>query len=297
MNPTLSICVVNYNAGDVVVECLESIYKNVTIPDLEVILVDNASSDQSNLTIKKKFPQTILIQNSENAGFIRANNQGLKRSRGRYVLSLNPDTIVPPGSLEKLTHFLETHPDYGAVGGKLHSPNNDFQWQCRRSFPTPFVACAYFLRLRKFFPEVELFHRYTLTNYSPDQSLDVEAISGACFMVPREVLEQTNGMDESFFMYGDDLDWSYRIHEKGWKIRYCADAPIMHYGGLGGAQHGSYRLISHYYNAMWIFYDHHLRRSRSLPTTLLVWIGIKAMTGLHKLLFALGIRRSVSRKK
>lgn len=295
--PLLSISIVNFNACQMLRDCLQSLRQNVGYDDLEVIVVDNDSHDGSVGMVRAEFPEVLLIANTENRGFNRANNQGLKRARGRYILSLNNDTIVPPGSLEKMVDFLETHPEYGAVGGRLMNPEGGFQWQCRRSFPTPLVALSYFLRLRTLFPNVDLFHRYTLTQHDPEESLDVDAISGACFMVRRDVLEQTGGMDDTFFMYGDDLDWSYRIHENGWKIRYLADAPITHYGGLGGAHHVSYRLIFHYYNAMWIFYRHHLQKHYSVVTTALVWLGIWTKAGLHSLQYALGLKKLVSRKK
>ncbi len=293
--PLLSISIVNYNAKERLLECLESL-QDITIPHPEIIVVDNASQDGSPEMVQVRFPDVILIENDYNAGFIRANNQGLRRSSGKYILSLNNDTIVPPGSLEKLIAVLEDHGQYGAVGGKLISPGGDFQWQCRRSFPTPLVALTYFLRLGKIFPRIALFNRYVLTDHDPDKSLDVEAISGACFMVRREVLEQTGGMDESYFMYGDDLDWSYRIVRLGWKIRYCAEAPIIHYGGLGGTQHGSYGMIYHFYQAMWIFYDKHLRKDYLFLVTVLVWLGIWLKYVLHAFQFALGIKKSVSRK-
>ncbi len=295
--PKLSICFVNYNAKDVVLNCLRSLYHNLTIIDPEIILVDNASQDGSLELIAAEFPAIILIRNRENRGFNRANNQALHHSTGDFILSLNTDTLIPPGSIEKLVAFLEGHPEYGAAGGRLNSPNGDFQWQCRRSSPTPLTALTYFLRLRRWFSGVELFHRYALTNRSPDESMDVEAISGACFMVCRMALEQTGGMDDTYFMYGDDLDWSYRLRQKGWKIRYCADAPIIHYGGSGGAHYASLRLIGHYYNAMWIFYQKHLKSNYTLLTTGLVWLGIRAFTAWHGLLFIFGLTGRVSRKK
>jgi GT2 family glycosyltransferase len=295
--PYLSISIVNYNACSLLRDCLHSIYTHPAPFRTEVIVVDNASQDGSAAMVAGEFPAVVLIKNPDNRGFIRANNQGLRAAQGQYILSLNNDTVVPAGSLAKLVGFLEQHPQYGACGGKLINPTGGFQWQCRRSFPTPLVALTYFLRLRKIFPGVALFHRYILSDRDPDESLDVDALSGACFLVRRETLTQTAGMDEIYFMYGDDLDWSYRIRARGWKIRYCADAPIIHYGGLGGTQHNSYRMMYHFYEAMWIFYRRHYRAHYSPVVTALVWLGIWIKFGLHALQYALGIKKSVSRKK
>ena len=295
--PLLSISIVNFNARERLRECLQSLYTRVTILDLEIIVVDNASNDGSAAIVKTEFPLAILIENAVNRGFNRANNQGLARASGKFLLSLNNDTNVPAGSLEKLVEFLQTHPEYGAVGGRLVSPDGSFQWQSRRSFPTPLVALSYFLKLRVLFPKVDLFHRYALTNRNPREGHDVDALSGACFLVRREVYEQTGGMDDVFFMYGDDLDWSYRIRQKGWRIFYCADAPILHYGGQGGAHHVSYSLIYHYYHAMWLFYSRHLKPRYIVLISLLVLIGISIMYLLHTFLYTLRLNKLVSSKK
>lgn len=297
VSPLLSISIVNFNARERLRECLISLHEQVTIPNLDIVVVDNASDDGSAAMIKQNFPNIRLIQNSINRGFNRANNQGLYAARGQFLLSLNNDTIIPPGSLEKLVEFLQDHPEYGAAGGKLLSPNGNFQWQSRRSFPTPLAALTYLLGLRRYFPGVELFHRYALTHIAPEESLDVDALSGACLLVRRDVYAQTGGMDDVFFMYGDDLDWCYRIRQQGWKIRYCADAPIIHYGGQGGAHRVSYSLIYHYYQAMWLFYRRHYRRQYNFVVTGLVFSAIWGLIGLHSLLFMLGINKRVSRQK
>lgn len=280
----LSIIIVNYNAKSYLENCLESIYANLSAKEttFEVIVVDNNSTDDSIQMVREKFPNVKLIENERNEGFIKANNKGIIASKGEYVLSLNNDTVVLPGALEELTNFMDCHPDAGACGAKVLNSDGSIQHQCKRGFPTISSALSYFLGLHKVFPKSKFFGHYLMTYLDPNQINEVDSLSGACLMVRREVINHVGIMDEDYIMYGDDLDWCYRIKKAGWKIYYVPDARIIHYGGMGGSRALPYRNIWEFHRSMVIFYKKHFSKNRSLFLNWFVYGGIwlKAITNL-----------------
>jgi len=275
----LSIIIVNYNAEKFLLECLDSIYAQTKQISFDVWVVDNNSMDTSVPMVQQNFPQVNLIENKENAGFIKANNKGILASKGTYVLSLNNDTVVLPGALEKLVDFMDRHPDAGACGAKVLNADGSIQHQCKRGFPTPSSALFYFLGLHKLFPRSKVFGHYLMTYLDADKTSEVDSLSGSCLMVRRRVIEDIGIMDEDYIMYGDDLDWCYRIKKAGWKIYYVPDAQIIHYGGMGGSRVLPYRNIWEFHRSMITFYKKHYANNH---TALLNW-------GIYGMIFAKGI--------
>lgn len=277
----LSISIVNYNNKECLRNCLESIYSGSPDTSLEVIVVDNGSSDGSLELLRQVFPQVNVIENVENRGFVKANNQGIRASEGRYLLSLNNDTIIKDGTLKGLTRFMDQHPDVGVCGPKVLNQDGTLQLQCRRSFPTISSSLFYFLKLHKLFPRSERFGRYLMTQWDCHAPSDVDSVSGCCMMVRREAFEQVGCMDEDFIMYGDDLDWCYRIKQSGWRVCYVPDFQIVHLGGQS-SRGLPWKCVMLFYRAMAIFYRKHYARNHNIVTNYIVYAGIylKAVVSL-----------------
>ena len=279
----LSISIVNYDGKDYLKECLDSIYSSNSRIDFEIIVVDNGSSDGSVEMVKEKFPSVILIENSKNEGFVKANNKGIQASRGRYVLSLNNDTVILGNALDTLVKFMDNHPDVGACGPKVLNSDGTIQHQCKRGFPTISSTLSYFFGLHKIFPKSKVFGHYLMTYLNPDEVNEVDALSGACLMVRREVIERVGLLDEDYVMYGDDLDWCYRIKKAGWKIYYVPQAKIIHYGGRSSRK-SPYKSIKWFYRAAAIFYKKHYAPNNNFIVNYIIYLGICVMA-----LLAIGI--------
>jgi GT2 family glycosyltransferase/lipopolysaccharide/colanic/teichoic acid biosynthesis glycosyltransferase len=280
----LSIILVNYNVRGFLENALVSLQKALEIPltsgeriSSEIIVVDNASDDGSVELVRRKFPHVQLIANSDNVGFARANNIALKETRGRYILLINPDTVVQEDTLKIMIEFFDAHPDVGAAGCKILNPDGTLQLACRRSFPSPWVSLTKTSGLSLLLPQTKLFGRYNLTYKDPDATYEVDAISGSFMVVRRSVYEQVGGLDESFFMYGEDLDWCYRIQKAGWKIYYVHETQIIHYKGES-AKRSDFDDVKTFYDAMSLFVEKHL--SGSLVLHVLLRLGIILRRGL-----------------
>jgi len=281
--PELSICIVSLDCWPVLQPCLESIA--ATDPELsrEIILVDNASRDGTPEQVARQFPAVRLIANERNVGFSRGTNQAIAASSGRYILWLNPDTLLRPGSLTALRGFLETHPRAGIVGPKVLNPDGTFQPQCRRGLPTPRAALFYLLGIDRFFPGNATLGAYLLSNLPIDEAAQVNAVSGSCLMARRQVWTEIGPIDERIFGFGEDIDWCVRAAKAGWEVWYLPDSVIVHLKGQGGAHARPFRKVWAIHHAMWVFYDKHLRPSRSLPVTAVVAAGIGLSLGLSLL--------------
>jgi len=269
----LSIIIVNYNTKALLRQTLESVFRNHPKYRFEVFVVDNNSSDGSCGMIQEMFPQVDLIKNGKNLGFSRANNQAIRISQGRYILLLNSDTVVLPGALDTMIEFLEENPHVGAAGCKVVLPKGKLDLACRRSFPTPLNALFQAVGLSKLFPKSPLFAQYNLTYLDEDKTYPVDCIVGAFMMVRRETIEQVGLLDELFFMYGEDIDWCYRIKQAGWEIYYHPKAKIIHYKGASSEKR-KYRMIYEFHRAMVTFYRKHYARKKFFLVNWLVIIGI-----------------------
>ena len=270
----LSVIIVNYNVRAFLENALISVQKAMNGIDGEIIVVDNASDDDSVEMVKQKFPGVRLIANTHNAGFAAANNQGMKESKGSNILLLNPDTLLQEDTLHTMLSFFEQHPDAGLAGCKILNGDGTLQLACRRSFPTPWVALTKIFGLSALFPKSKLFGKYNLEFLDPGSSYPVDAVSGSFMFLRREVYEKTGGLDEQFFMYGEDLDWCYRITQSGWKIWYVSSTQIIHYKGQS-AKRSDIDEVKVFYHSMRLFVRKHFRRGVLLEWMLMFGIALR----------------------
>ncbi|MBI3006533.1 MAG: glycosyltransferase [Ignavibacteriales bacterium] len=267
----LSIIVVNYNVRDFLHHALHSLQKATKGISSEIIVVDNASDDGSAEMVRKRFPGVQLIVNKHNLGFAKANNIGLESARGKLLLLINPDTVVQEDTLRVMMRFFDEYPDAGLAGCKILNPDGSFQLSCRRSFPTPWVALTKISGLSKVFPRSSWFGKYNLTYLNADETYEVDAVSGSFMMLRRDVYQHVGGLDEAFFMYGEDLDWCYRIQKAGRKIFYVHTTQIIHYKGES-TKRSALDEIRTFYEAMHLFVRKHY--AKRFPLALLVRLGI-----------------------
>lgn len=277
----LSVIIVNYNVCEFLNHALVSLQKAMKGIRGEMIVVDNASDDGSVEMVRKRFPSVHLIVNETNLGFARANNLALRRARGKLLLLINPDTLVQEDTLRAMMRFFDENPDAGLAGCKILNPDGSFQLPCRRSFPTPWVAFTKIFGLSALFPKSRLFGRYNLTYLSPDETYELDAVSGSFMMVRREAYEQVGGLDEDFFMYGEDLDWCYRIQHAGWKNYYVPATKIIHYKGES-TRRSSLNEIRTFYQAMHLFVRKHHSTSYLFPSFLRLAISVTSRFAMVK---------------
>lgn len=255
----LSVIIVSYNVKYYLEQCLCSLRKACRDLETECWVVDNASSDGTVEYVRERFPEVHIIANEENVGFSRANNMAIRRSTGEYVLLLNPDTIVGEHVLSSCISFLDRHPEAGAAGVAMLKDNGGFAWESRRGFPTPFVSFCKMSGLCALFPHSRTFGRYYMRYYDKSEPHPIEVISGAFNMIRKTALDRTGLLDEEFFMYGEDIDLSYRLHACGYE-NYYLPFQILHYKGES-THKSSFRYVHVFYKAMLIFFDKHYRRS------------------------------------
>ncbi len=272
----LSVIIVSYNVKFFLEQALRSIQKSLQSIRSEIIVVDNGSGDGSVRLVRERFPEVRLIANQENKGFARANNQAIALAGGDAIVLINPDTLVREDTFRQCLDYLWAHPDVGALGCKILSPDGTLQLSCRRSFPTPWVAFSKVTGLSALFPRSRIFGRYNLTYLDPDAISEVEALSGSFMMVRKKAADEVGPLDERFFMYGEDLDWCYRIRQKGWKIVYLPSTEIIHYKGRS-AREASFDHVHMFYGAMRLFVQKHFKNRRFfLPQwVLLLGIGVR----------------------
>lgn len=272
----LSIIIVNYNVKEYLKNLLHSIKKASQNLSTEIFVVDNASDDGSVEMIREKFPEVKLIANEKNLGFGKANNLALKEASGKFILLINPDTLVAEDTFSKLIEFFESHPDAGMVGCKILNPDGTLQLACRRSFPGPWTSFTKVTGLSSLFPKSKLFARYNLTYLDENQTYEVDAISGSFMMMRKEVYDKVGGFDEQFFMYGEDLDLCYRIQKAGYKIYYVHTTQIIHYKGES-TKRSSLDETKVFYNAMHLFVKKHLSGSFIVELILRSAIAVRSL--------------------
>ncbi|MFC1485407.1 glycosyltransferase [Candidatus Latescibacterota bacterium] len=264
----VSVVIVSYNVSSYLDQALTTLREALEGIEAEVFVVDNASSDDSVAMVRQKYPWVTLIANDRNLGFARANNQALVRARGEFVLLLNPDTVLRRDTIATMISFFREHPEAGAAGCRVLNPDGSLQLACRRGFPTPGVAFFKMVGLADLFPRSRTFGAYNLTYLDPDQLTEVDAVSGSFLMARKEVLDRVGYLDEDFFMYGEDLDFCYRVKQAGWKIFYVPWTEIIHFKGESTKTVPTMKSIRDFYTAMHIFTDKHFD-GRSVPRWLL----------------------------
>ncbi|MBK8606513.1 MAG: glycosyltransferase [Chitinophagaceae bacterium] len=245
----------------------------MAVIDAEVIVVDNNSSDNSIEYLTAKFPAVKYITNKENTGFAKACNQGLQQAKGNYILFLNPDTIVPEDCFTKCVSFFEANKDAGAIGIKMLDGSGKFLKESKRSFPSPSTSLYKLFGLAKLFPRSKIFSRYHLGHLNENVNNEVDVLAGAFMMIKREVLDKVGGFDETFFMYGEDVDLSYRIQKAGFKNHYFAESSIIHFKGES-TRKGSMNYVRMFYNAMSIFVRKHYGGSKAGIFSFLIHVAI-----------------------
>ncbi|MEM6644689.1 MAG: glycosyltransferase family 2 protein [Bacteroidota bacterium] len=302
----VSVVIVNYNVKALLEQVLRSLARAEADLNVEVFVVDNDSVDGSVEMVQAQFPKVRVIANRENLGFGKANNQAIDQARGRYIFVLNPDTIVQEDTLTAFVRFMDEHPDAGAAGCAILNPDGTFALESRRAFPTPAVAFYRVSGLSKLFPNSARFGRYNMTHLPRDQKAEVDALSGSCMFVRRSALAFTHdeaeahrsaghdpldlmregqsgsgpgGFDEDFFMYGEDLDWCYRIQQAGWRIYYTPSTQIIHYKGES-TKKGELRYVRLFYGAMLLFARKHFRGQYSPVFEWLLQLSIVARAAL-----------------
>ncbi|MFZ4545054.1 MAG: glycosyltransferase family 2 protein, partial [Saprospiraceae bacterium] len=252
----LSIIIVNYNVKYFLEQALLSVRRAASGLDVEVIVVDNNSVDDSAAMVREKFPEVKLIENQQNTGFAVANNQAIAVSKGKYVLLLNPDTVVEESTFVKCLQFMDGHREAGALGVRMIDGSGKFLPESKRGFPTAFVAFCKTFGLSTLFPKSRIFNSYHLGYLDECQVHEVDVLSGAFMFLRKETLDKVGLLDETFFMYGEDIDLSYRIKKGGYKNYYFPDTTIIHYKGES-TKKGSLNYVRTFYQAMIIFAQKH----------------------------------------
>jgi len=308
--PDVGIVIVTYNTRELLRRCLDTVYASAGAVSYHVTVVDNASQDGTVAMVRAHYPQARVIASPVNGGYPYGNNLGLVaygfRPVGnetrvfpnpphipvwengqqrdypdllaespvppRYALLLNPDTELSPRALADMVAFLDARPRAGVAGPKLVRPDGSLDLACRRSFPTPEVSLYRMLNLHKLFPRSPRFGRYNMTFVSPDETIQVDSVVGAFMMVRREAIEQAGLLDEQFFMYGEDLDWAYRIKQHGWEVWYNAGVEVLHVKEASSRR--SARARVEFYRAMLIFYRKHYAATTPKPLHWLILAGI-----------------------
>jgi O-antigen biosynthesis protein len=248
----LSVIIVSYNVSEYLKNCLYSAIKACGKINGEIFVVDNNSSDGSDEMVRNEFPEVKIIRNAINKGFSAANNQAIKLSGGEYILLLNPDTIVEEDSFSKCIAFMKNHPDAGALGVRMVNGQGRFLPESKRSLPTPSAAFFKTFGFSSLFPGSRLFNRYYLSHVDCYETSVTEVIAGAFMFIRREALLKAGLPDEDFFMYGEDIDLSYRILQAGYQNYYFPEVQIIHYKGKSTSR-DNYNDIFNFYNAMRIY--------------------------------------------
>lgn len=278
----LSVIIVNYNVKHFLEQCLCSVEKAVAGMEAEVIVVDNNSSDNSMEYLVPRFPGVRFKANTENTGFAKGCNQGLAVAKGKYILFLNPDTIVPEDCFQQCVTFLASQPEAGALGIRMLDGSGHFLKESKRSFPSPLTSLYKLFGLSRLFPRSKTFSRYHLGHLDERATNEVDVLAGAFMMIKKEVLDKTGSFDETFFMYGEDVDLSYRIQKAGYKNYYFAGSSIIHFKGES-TRKGSMNYVRMFYTAMSKFVRKHYGGTRAGIFNFLVYTGIWFRAGLTAL--------------
>lgn len=253
----LSVIIVSYNVKDYLYQCLYSLSKALDGIDAEIIVFDNHSRDNSVESLSKEFPNVTFISSNHNLGFAYANNRAIEQSKGEYVLILNPDTIIGEDVIRKSINFMNGHTAAGAVGVRMIKSDGGDAMESRRGTPTPMTAFYKMSGLCKRFPSNRHLGRYYMGWLSWDEPGKIEVVSGACAMIRRKALDEVGLFDEDFFMYGEDIDLSYRLLRGGWENWYLP-VHILHYKGES-TEKSSFRYVHVFYEAMLIFFRKHYK--------------------------------------
>jgi hypothetical protein len=276
----LSIVIPTYNAHEWIQGCIDSIRLHRPSVPYEIVVVDDKSTDDTVAIVRQQFPDVRLYANERNVGFGKTVNVGLQASSGEHILVLNNDTWMHAGALDALIGFLDAHRDVGIVGPKVLSGDGSLQQQCRRRIPTPTAALLYFSGIARMFPKNPSVAGYLMTAANENETTEVDAVSGACLLVRRQVADTLQGFDPEYYLYGEDMDFCWRAKLAGWKVVYFPGAAITHFGGQGGTAKKKMYATIEWHRAMWIFYRKHRAPKVNVAERALVYSGIALKTAL-----------------
>lgn len=289
MSPNLTIIILSYNVRHLLTDCLESLYQDPASSNWQIIVVDNASTDDSVIHLKKHYPKVTLIKSDTNVGFSAGNNLAVSQIKTPYTLFLNPDTVVPPNTIPFILQYLTENPEVGAATCEVLLPNGKLDDSCHRGFPSPWNSFCHFTKLSKLFPSTQLFAGYNMTYLDLQTTHQIDSLTGAFMMMPTKVGKQLNWWDEDYFWNGEDLDFCMRIHQAGYKVMYIPDVSITHYKGSSGGykdtSHGKHtvdqstkiKAAKSSTQAMRIFYRKHYQSQNSAVLNYLVLSGIRLL--------------------
>lgn len=288
---TLSVIIVSYNVKYFLEQCLYSVEKAMQGIAAEVIIVDNASQDNSVAYLQERFPSVYFIACQQNLGFAKACNLGLEAASGANILFLNPDTLLAEDTLSICLNFLNSHPEAGALGVRMIDGSGQFLRESKRSFPSPLTSFYKLTGLARLFPNSQRFGKYHLGYLTEHQNHEVDVLAGAFMLIPKAVLNEVGSFDETFFMYGEDVDLSYRIQKAGYKNYYVADTSIVHFKGES-TKRGSLNYIKLFYQAMSLFVQKHYGGAKASLFTFCIQVAIglrAAVTAVGKLIKWMGM--------
>jgi hypothetical protein len=272
-SPRVSIVIVNWKTPELLGRCLDSLSSDKGFDQFEIFVVDNASGDGSVEMLKSQYPDVHLTANTANVGFSKACNQVIPAARAEYVMLLNPDTVVVENAISALANFMDSHPDCGAAGPKVLNPDHTLQLACRRSFPTPEAAFYRVTYLSRLFPHHPRFSKYNLSSADPELELEVDALSGSAMIVRAEAIKQIGLLDEDIFMFGEDIDWCWRIKQAKWSVWYTPASVIYHIHGASSRKRVLGTTIN-LHKGMEVFYRKHLAQRYWAPFNVLVYAAI-----------------------
>ncbi|NHN34289.1 glycosyltransferase family 2 protein [Paenibacillus agricola] len=281
----VSVIILNYNTCELTLNAVASVYASEVSYSYEIIVVDNHSSDSSVAEIRARYPEVRLVENPSNDGFSRGNNIGIRLAIGRYILLLNSDTIIGSDTLQTMITFMDSNLSVGASGCKIVLPDGSLDKACKRGFPTPSASFYYASGISKLFPKEPRFNQYQLGYLDPDKDYPVDCLVGAFMLVRKQVLDQVGMLDEEFFMYGEDIDWCYRIKQGGWQIHYYPYTQIVHHKGAS-SRRKPFKIIYEFHRAMYLFHKKHYQQKYNIIVNGIVYLGI-----LVKFIISLALNR------
>jgi hypothetical protein len=294
--PDVSVVIVSWNAREYLAKCLKTIENQGRQLSIETIVVDNDSRDGSQQMVEHGFPWVRLLCNDENLGFARANNVGIAHATGRYVFLVNSDIEAPGGSFASLVSFLDAHPEAGMAGPRVRQPDGKTQRSCM-GYPTLWNSFCRALSLDSAFPQLRLFGGLLLPWWKHDSERQVAVINGCFWAIRRSALEQVGGLDEQFFMYGEDVDFCRRMTGAGWKIFFTTAAEVIHYGGASSSNAPERFYVQLYRSKIQFWQKHHGRLSLPVYRAILILHHLLRLGPLGTAYLALPHRRTIFRSK